>query len=345
MAVAPPLQQTARLDAELAKLNVEGHWTTNRDGLPPEPRAFEPCLWRWREIYPRIIEAGETLGIEGGASRRTLRLCTPGVPGKATTPTIHTSLQMVKPGEVAEAHRHSIGAFRFVVQGAGAYTTVDGERFVMEPHDLVLTPQMTWHDHGNESAEPIIWIDGHDVPLLKSLNLLFFETYNSTTQQVTKPEGAARSRAGLRPRGDAGATAGAPYIYKGAEALALLRSLGPDADDPYDARTLDYANPFTGGPTLPTIACALHLLQPGQRTRTHRHTASTVYHVVEGRGSSRIGDKTFQWEPGDMFVVPNWAWHSHAVADAASAILFSVSDEPVLAALSHSRAEDAPESP
>lgn len=334
------IAKTEELDAALAELNMEGHWKTNRDGLPAEPAVGEPCLWRWADIHPNLVKAGELLGIEGGASRRTIRLCTPGVPGKATTRTIHASIQMVKPGEVAEAHRHAIGAFRFVVQGSGAHTTVDGERFTMEPNDLVLTPQWSWHDHGNESGEPIVWIDGHDLPLLKSLNLLFFQKYNSRQQTVTRADGTARARAGaMRPKTAPNSSAGVPYIYKGREALALLRSLGEDARDPFDGRTLEYVNPFTGGPTLPTIGCRLHRLDAGEKTQRHRHTASTIYHVVEGRGASTVGDRHIEWGPRDVFVVPNWTWHTHAAQS--EAVLFSVTDEPVLQALGHMRTEAA----
>lgn len=335
------IAKTEELDETLAALNMEGHWKTNRDGLPAEPIALgQPCLWRWADIYPNLVRAGELLGIEGGASRRTIRLCTPGIPGKSTTQTIHTSIQMVKPGEVAEAHRHSIGAFRFVIQGAGAHTTVDGERFVMEPNDLVLTPQWSWHDHGNESDEPIVWIDGHDLPLLKSLNLLFFQKHNSRQQTVTRSEGHARKKAGaVRPKAVLDASTGVPYIYKGREALDLVQSLGDEAWDAFDGRTLDYVNPFTGGSTLPTIACRLHRLGAGEETQRHRHTASTIYHVVAGRGASAVGERRIEWGPRDMFVVPNWIWHAHAAQS--DAVLFSITDEPILQALGHMRTETA----
>lgn len=342
-ATAPPLERTAGLDAALANMNVEGHWNTNREGLPSEPLPAEPCLWRWRELQPRVLEAGALLGPDSGAARRTLRLCSPGLPGKTTTATIHASIQMVKPGEVAKAHRHTIGAFRFVIQGTGAYTTVDGERFILHDNDLVLTPHDTWHDHGNESDQPTIWLDGHDLPLVRALNVLFFEPHNSAFQEITRPSGYARRLGGaMRQRGASAAIGGMPYIYKGAEALATLRMLGPEARDPCDGLTLEYVNPFTGGPALPTITCRLHLLEPGERTRTHRHTASTIYHVVEGAGTSRVGDKTFHWEKGDLFVVPNWTWHEHAAQASSEAVLFSASDEPVMIALTHMRVQNAP---
>ena len=338
----PALEGTAELDDALARLNIEGHWKSNREGPPSSP-AFtgEPYVWRWLDVYPLVLQAGEVLGIEGGASRRTLRLCSPGLPNKTTTSTIHTSIQMVKPGEIAQAHRHSIGAFRFVIKGSGAHTTVDGERFIMEKHDLVLTPAWSWHNHGNESGEPIIWIDGHDMPLLRSLNLMFFEAYNDTQQTISRPEGFTRRLGGaMRAKNvEMQGKNGIPYIYKGREAMECLRSISPSERDPYDGLTIDYVNPFTGGPTMPTMACRLHLLESKTPTGRHRHTASTIYHVVEGTGTTVINDKTIEWRAGDMFVVPNWAWHSHAATSAAHAVLFSVTDEPILTALGHMRSE------
>ena len=117
-----------------------------------------------------LFEAGEITAIEGVSGRRTVRLCTPGFSEKWATPTIHASVQLVKPGEIAAAHRHSLSALRFVIEGSGGYTTVDGAKLTMEPGDLILTPAWSWHDHGHEGDEAMIWIDGHDVPFTRYLN-------------------------------------------------------------------------------------------------------------------------------------------------------------------------------
>lgn len=326
-------------DEELAADHLEGHWRLGR-ALTPEPAVrSRPHMWRWDMIHRHLIRAGETLGMEGGASRRTLRLCAPGLPIAATTPTFQTSVQLVKPGEVAEAHRHTMTAFRFVLQGSGGFTTVEGERFMMEPRDLILTPQWTWHDHGNDTAAPMIWIDGHDQPLIQALNACFFEPHKARAQGVTRAAGFHNARVGaMRPRG-AAPVGGAPYIYKGREALAALDALSEADRDPYDGLTLDYVDPVTGGPTLATIACRLHRLEAGDRTRARRHTASTLYSVVEGRGESTIAGERFRWGPGDMFLVPNWAWHEHRAE--APAVLFSVRDDPVFRPFGLYRSEDA----
>lgn len=329
MSGASHAELTAELDAALAALQLEGHWKTNQDALPAQPGGVaEPFLWRWAELYPRLLQAGDLLGNEAGASRRTLRLCTPGLPNKATTRTIHTSVQMVKPGEIAKMHRHSIGAFRFVIGGSGGVTTVDGRRFVMERYDLVLTPQWTWHEHSNDAADPMIWIDGHDMPLMRALDTIFFQSFKAHNGEPAS---------GL---GDGGLPMPtAPHVYKGEDSIAALRALGPEAWNPFLGRVLEYRNPLTGGPTLPTIQCRLQGLDAGEATQRQRQTASTVYYVVEGSGTTLAGDKTLAWRAGDMFVVPNWVWHHHHAADQGPVTLFSASDEPILAAFGHLRHE------
>lgn len=322
-------EDTAQLDAELAAIQIEGHWKSNQDGLPAEPSGSAlPYLWRWADVYPGLLKAGELLGNEAGASRRTLRLCPPGLPGKATTRTIHTSIQMVKPGEVAKMHRHSISAFRFVIGGSGGVTTVDGRRLVMKPHDLVLTPQWSWHEHSNDTAEPMIWIDGHDMPLMRSLDAIFFQSSNAHN---AGPRDETEDLSAVAPA--------LPHIYDGEDSLARLRALGSDAWTPYAGRVLDYRHPQTGGPTMPTIMCRLHALDAGETTLSHRQTASTIFYVIDGSGVTKAGDRMLEWRAGDIFVVPNWVWHCHRVDRQAPATLFGISDEPILAALGHWRRE------
>ena len=328
-------------DEQLAGDHMEGHWRLG-NSLTPEPAAKSHAhLWPWETVYSQLLRAGEMLGMEGGASRRTLRLCAPGLPIKATTLTFQTSIQLVKPGEIAEAHRHTITAFRFILKGSGGYTTVEGEKFVMEPHDLVLTPQWAWHNHGNDTDEAMVWIDGLDHPFIQALNVCFFEPHNALQQDATRPAGYHNMRAGaMRPAADETPIGGVPYIYKGSEALAALEQLGPEDHDPFDGLTLEYRNPMTGGPTLATIACRLHLLTPGEVTRRRRHTASTVYHVIEGRGETEAGDDKLSWGPGDIFVIPNWTWHRHEIAGDGRAIFFSVRDDPIFRPFGLYRSEE-----
>lgn len=315
----------ARLDEEIAQYNLEGHWKLV-GGLPPEPQPYaKPYLWRWHDIRRLLWRAGEMRGIEGGASRRTVRLCTPGHAMKWTTPTIHASVQLVKPGEVAEAHRHSMGAFRFVLEGRGGFTTVEGGKLEMDPGDLILTPQWAWHDHGHEGDIPTIWIDVHDFPFTNHLGSIFYQPYGQLQQPLRN--------ASPDP---------SPFVFKGRDNYASLAAIGEEAHDPAMGVTLDFRGPGGAASTLPTMACRLHRFAAGEQTVPARQTANVIYHVVAGKGRTHGGDVTLEWQKGDIFVMPGWTWHDHHIAADDGAILFSVSDEPILKHFGLMRRETAP---
>jgi gentisate 1,2-dioxygenase len=265
----------------------------------------------------------------------------PGLRDHYVSQTLQLSVQYVKPGEVARAHRHTMAALRYVVRGRGAYTTVNGQQCVMEPGDLILTPQWTWHDHTNNSDEPIIWLDGLDIPLIRSLHQLVLHPYSSDSQDIELRSDQVMPFAGsLRiPSG----TIGDYYHYTWRETWPALQALVDGGySDRYDGFLLEYRNPRTGGPTMPTIGCAVQLLTPGQQTDAHRHTSTFIYHAFRGSGTTSVGDKELAWEEGDTFVVPVWHRHQHVNrSSSAEAILFSMSDAPVLEALGLLREEAA----
>jgi gentisate 1,2-dioxygenase len=306
-----------------------------------------PFLWSWDEIYPRILQAG-AMPIDRGAERRVLILANPGLPGLyTTTRTIYAGVQMVKPGEVAPAHRHVQSAIRFIMQGSGAFTAVEGERCYMEPHDLILTPPWQWHDHGNETNEPVIWMDGLDINLIRSLDASFLETYPEDKQPVFRPDDYSRKLYGggfLRPawlKPSREKTGSSPLlIFKWGRTYEALQDLAKVACSPYDDVILEYTNPTTGGTVLPTLSCCVQMLRPGIHTQAHRHSSTAVYYVVEGSGFTVINSKRFSWKKGDFLALPPWAWHEHANASSTSeAILFSVIDTPVFEALGLYREE------
>jgi gentisate 1,2-dioxygenase len=331
----------AALNDELASLDLEGHWRLSGAVLADEPRPLASAhLWRWADIRRLLLRAGDIRALDGGAGRRTVRLCMPGLEQKWATRTIHASFQLVKPGETAEAHRHSLAALRFVVEGRGGYTTVEGEKFIMEPRDLVLTPQNTWHDHGNDSDEAMIWIDGHDAPLTLALNAAFFERFSAPVQPVVHDQQFMRRRTGaLRPRGVVRRAEGHPYIYKWRDAQDSLEAMEPADWDPYDGFAIDYVDPVSGGSTLPTIACRLYRLPPSRSTLRQRETCNRIYHVVQGAGRTVAEAKTLEWHAGDTFVVPGWTWSEHLASK--DAILFAMSDEPLMRATCLYRRERA----
>ena len=330
------LDSIEQLNRDMTEKSLEGHWSLGLEDLPPYPvTSIRPHLWRWEDVHESMIRAGEVVNLEKDAERRTIRLLNPGIPGgHGTTHTIHFSFQYVKHGEYARAHRHTAAAFRFVLEGRDAYTMVNGQQCVMEEGDLILTPQLTWHDHVNDSGKPIIWLDGLDIPLTQALHQLFFEPYHQEQQalEATSEEVAgfySHARPAVEPPKQF-------FHYKWADTERSLERLRRNGSgrDPYDGYLLEFLNPVTGGPTMPTIQCAVQLLEPGHETLPHRHTSTVIYHVYRGAGTSIIGGQVFEWRQGDSFVVPLWNQHAHFnTSSDTDAILLSMSDTPVVKAL------------
>src|ERR1043165_6652433 len=228
------------LDSQLEKNQLSGFWRTRVPGHLAEA----PYLWKWQPLLNGLLKASETIGIEQ-AERRAIRLVSPHLPLKSTSHTLQVTFSIVNPGEVARAHRHNMAAIRFVVQGRGAYTAVDGEKFFMEEGDLILTPNWTWHDHHNESEDPIIWLDGLDGPLIQSLNVLFFEEYEKAEQPITREIGESVSRMGFA-RGvkqDATHVRRVPSRYTWKQTYRALQTMTEADRDPFDGILLRYINP------------------------------------------------------------------------------------------------------
>lgn len=339
------MNEREQFSAELEQWNMGPLWLIYRSVLTREPRPREvPYLWRWSVVRPRLLRAGELI-TAAEAERRVLMFLNPGNAARiGATATLYAAAQLILPGESARAHRHSPAALRFIIEGNGAFTCVEGEKIWMAPGDLILTPAMVWHDHGNEGSEPVMWLDGLDIPLTAALNCMFLEEFASLSQTEQMPRARSEKLYGraLFPAGPAPALAH-PYspvwAYRWSEAREALDCLAKSAaPDPFDGHLLRYANPATGGEVLPTMGCRLQLLSKGQHTQAHRHTASAVYHVAEGSGYSVVSGVRFDWQKGDTFAVPIWCWHEHA-APAGDAVLFSLTDEPILSPLGLLRSE------
>jgi gentisate 1,2-dioxygenase/1-hydroxy-2-naphthoate dioxygenase len=278
--------------------------------------------------------------------RRNFTFINPAADVNGTTRTLAMGMQITLPGEVAWAHRHSINALRFVVDGdAELYTAVDGEKMPMHDGDLIITPAYSWHDHHNESAKRGVWLDILDVPFMGYLNQFFFEPFGGSTQPLH--DDAAdhiSSRAShIRPAWEARQLSRIPFRYAWRDVRAALDTHRRKLGSAFDGVILHYAHPVTGGPTLPTIDCFAQMLRPGLHTERHRHTSSAVYYVVEGEGTTLVGDEELEWSVGDSFVVPNWMWHAHVNRSSDTpAVLFSATDAPVLEALGMYREEPYP---
>lgn len=330
-------EERRRFYERLDKKDTAPLWEALARLVTPEPQPLaRPALWKYEEIRPLLIEAGEIITAKE-AERRVLVLENPGLRGiSQITQSLYAGLQLVLPGEVAPPHRHVASALRFVIESQGAFTAVDGERTTMEPGDFVLTPSWTFHDHGNPGAAPAIWMDGLDVPIVNLFDTSFAERYPSEIQTMEREEGDAMARYGanLLPLEYESRSLTAPvfnYPYrKSREAVETLYRNGPL--HPCHGIKMQYVNPVTGGYPMPTIAAFLQLLPRGFRGGTYRSTDATVFCVTEGTGESRIGDTVLRWTPHDIFVVPSWCPVSHH-AGPADAVLFSFSDRPAQKAL------------
>ena len=292
-----------------------------------------PYLWKYLDFRPLLIKAAEIVPIEL-AERRVLVMANPGITSDwQASNTLLANLQIINPGEVASSHRHTASVLRLVIEGRGAYTAVDGEKSYMEPGDFVTTPNWTWHDHGNEGDGAMIWLDGLDVPLVQVLEANLYEAYSANKFPLTNPADLSLrlyGAGGLRPTWVKHHAIHSPLInYKFAQTYAALKAMAGQADgSPYDGVSVEYTNPLSGGPALPTMACFASLLRAGRHTQAHRHTGGTIYHVIQGSGRSIIGGKVFHWNEKDTFVVPSWAWHEHHATT--ESVLFSYSDSALL---------------
>lgn len=339
-------QQREAFYGEISEFNLKPLWSILADAMTAEPvvRAI-PYVWKWRDVRPRMYRASELVTAEE-AERRVLMLMNPGLDKPAATATLFAGVQMILPGEVARTHHHTPNAVRFVIEGEGAFTCVNGERAYMSRGDYLTTPIWAWHDHGNESDTPMLWLDGLDMPFVLAIDAMFFEYHRDLQQALRRPADDSLRRYGAnllptfeRPVGEG---AYSPVLnYRWTVARAALHALRADAGSPYDGIVMEYTNPYTGGPTLPTMSSYLQLLRAGERTRAHRHTSSTVYHVAEGRGHSVVRGERLDWEENDTFVVPAWSWHEHA-SDGGEAVLFSFSDRPIMRAFGLEREEEHP---
>lgn len=324
----------------IARQRLTPLWESLHALVPPQPRPKAvAAIWKYDDVRPLVMEAGQVISAEE-AVRRVLILENPGLKGLSSiTSTLYAGLQLILPGEVAPSHRHAQSALRFIVEGKGAYTAVNGERTTMHPGDFIITPSWTWHDHGNpsvaEGGEPVVWLDGLDIPLLAHLDAGFAENYPEAVQPVTRPEGNSFARFGhnmapVRHRVTDPTSPIFSYPYaRSREALDQLYRQGEL--DAWDGVKLRYVNPATGGWPMPTMATFMQFLPAGFQGRTYRSTDATIFSVVEGRGTVRIGDQTFQFGPRDTFVAPSWQPVQLAATD--DAVLFSYSDRPVQDAL------------
>ncbi len=321
--------------------NVVPLWEVLKGLIPKEPSKFvQPYHWSGKEIIARLRQLGTEIQVGENVERRVLVPVNPGLKKMglyAATHTIYVGLQIVMPGEVAGAHRHTPFAARFMIEGRG-FTVVDGTRVDFEEDDYVVTPRWSWHDHANDGSQPAIWLDVLDIPIPRMLLATFFEDYPEETQPVT-----IGSSLNVRPKiapsaWQKGETPA--FIFKGREVVQLLSEMAKKkADDPFDGVALTYVNPHTGTDVSSTLGTYISLLKPHMKTRAHRHTMSVVNYAVRGRGAAIIDGTRFHWEQRDILVIPPWTWHEYENVGEEEAILLSITDGPLLQSLGLYREE------
>ncbi len=315
--------------------------------------------WKWREISPYldkiagIASSADVPPIEF-ADRQQFLLTNPGLGGRLQiAAALRCAVSIYNPGDVAPAHLHSPNASRTILSENGGYTNVEGERCPAARGDVILTPNGTWHDHGNDGKAPVTWIDTLDWPVLEFLDLIWLDedmpgaTGNHRMQGQSVPEGysqALYSRGGLVPtfvrhaRGISHSTS--PYIhYRGADIRAALEGLRGEVGDAYEGVPLAMVNPANGGPLFPTIGYGAQMIRAGEETLHKRETASTVFVVMQGRGQTEVAGETFDWQENDIFVVPNFLWRRHLNSHSKDAVLYTMSDAPLVERIGQYRAQ------
>lgn len=313
-------------------------WTRLKALVPQEPvPACAAHRWRYADLRPHVMESARQISA-AEAERRVMILENPALRGSSQiTPTLYAGLQLIMPGEVAPAHRHTQSALRFIVEGTGAYTAVDGEKTIMQPGDFVITPSWTWHHHGHDghAAEggtggdaPMVWLDGLDIPICTFFGSTFREDHDAAEAPVQRPTGDALARygSGLLPVGHRAQNLNSPvFNYPWARTREALHALTKAGDpDPHTGLLMRYVNPVDGGWAMPTLATMIRLLPAGFATRAYRSSDATVFTGVEGQGTLQVGDQVFPMGPRDIAVVPGWAPYTLQAQD--DWTLFSYSD-------------------
>jgi gentisate 1,2-dioxygenase len=316
--------------------------------------------WRWKDIHPYLRKISEiAAGAKGELLERTDRqgilLTNPGLGGRLQiTNSIRCAVAIYNPGDIAPAHVHSPNASRTILSPKGGYTNVEGERCECLRGDIIFTPNGTWHDHGNDDDEPMIWIDMLDWPLMEYLDCVWVDQNyvdpshgNAKSQPALHSDGHSMrmyGHGGMKPvftsnqRGW-GNQATPLFHYKGAEIREALERLSGEEGDPHEGIKMQFVNPVTGGPIFPSLDYCAQLIRPGEELQFKRETCSTFIVVMEGEGFSEIGGQRFDWVQNDIMAVPNYLWRRHVNTGKTDAILYTVSDAAILRALGQYRSQ------
>jgi gentisate 1,2-dioxygenase len=336
----------------LDPLNAGALWTVANKIEPWFPRSVsDAVIWKYREMRPKVIEAANLVSAQDAARRVVMLLNPKRRDVTATVGWLYSGLQIMLPQEWTTAHNHAAAALRFVMEGEGAYTVVNGEILRVKPRDFLITPSGAWHDHGNDGIDtPVIWQDGLDLPLVNSLEANFYAIYDKPRQEPATEINASHLTygvAGLLPVSTRWNRPYSPLSYfPWDRTYEALQNYSRTTDgSPFDGVMMEFVNPLTGAAIMPTMGAGIQLLRTGERTKAHRHTGCSIYQVAKGSGYSIVDGKRLDWEAKDIFCVPSWALHEHAnLSNDDSAVLFSFNDFPVMRSLGLWREEAYTES-
>jgi gentisate 1,2-dioxygenase len=323
-------------------------WTEIGDLMPASPKSKATAhLWRWNRLKELAAQAGRIVPVGRGGERRAIALANPSLGGKPyATPTLWAAIQYLMPGEDAPEHRHTQHAFRFVVEGEGVWTVVNGDPVRMSRGDFLPQAGWNWHAHHNAASEPMAWIDGLDIPFSYYTESQFFEVGRERLVPAEKntPERSRSERLwsypGLRPVSQPNALPATPLLaYRWVDTdRALTEQLA--LEDEGHAATLSaghaavrFTNPTNGADVMPTIRAEMHRIRAGGQTLTKREVGSSVFQVFDGSGTVIVGERTWNVERGDLFVVPSWVPFAVTASASANLDLFRFGDAPIFEAL------------
>jgi gentisate 1,2-dioxygenase len=323
-------EDEGNFEADLAADHLQPLWHIMQRIAAREPaRGGVPILWDWPGLRRHAMRAGDLVTAEE-AERRVLVLENPSFAGEGrATSSLYAGIQLILPGEIAPSHKHTASALRLIMEGQGAYTSVDGERVIMSPGDFVVTPSDCFHDHGNNGDEPVLWLDGLDVFVVNLLNAPFAQAYPESAQPVSRPAGYSLHRygSGLLPHGFVRDEPRSPIFWwpyeRTRKTLELLRRTDPV--DPSLGLRMDFIDPTTGRSPIKTLTASMSLFPAGFRGDAYRSISGMVLTVVEGSGMVRVNDQEWSVNKNDVFIIPSWHWHSFAVDE--DLVIFSFSDE------------------
>jgi gentisate 1,2-dioxygenase len=319
----------------ISKKDMAPLWKVMKSVVTKEPvTRCQPHVWHYDDVKSLVMESGGLITAEE-AERRVLVLENPAMHGESkATNTLFAGIQMIMPGEVAPAHRHVSSAIRFVLDGEGAYTAVEGEKAFMSPGDFVITANWAPHDHGNTSNKPMLWLDVLDFPAVNFYEASFAAHADEEQQTTTRQDGDSLNfyGSGVLPDGawSKSYTPVINYTYKRTRPIIERMLKAGDIDKHHGAR-VSYANPATGGPVLPTMGAWLAMFPKGFKGAPYRATDGTIFVCAEGEGTTTVDGKVLEWGPNDVFVVPPWKRYSHQASK--ESVLFSISDRPAQKAL------------